>query len=111
MTEADLRYVTLWDLYGGLFTPTQRAICDMYFNYDLSPSEIAEEKKITRQGAQECLKKCMRQLDEYERAVGFSTKREKIISVIDAATKKARELSKVFPEAGEIEKILASAQI
>ena len=59
-------FIGLWDVYRGLLTPTQQEICDMYFNLDLTLSEIADEKGITRQGVSECLKTCKKQLEEYE---------------------------------------------
>lgn len=65
-------FVRLWDLYHGLLTPTQQEITDMYFNLDLTLSEIAEQKGITRQGVSECLKVCRKQLEEYESKLHLS---------------------------------------
>lgn len=65
-----LQFMRLWDLYGGLLTVTQREICGMYFNLDLTVTEIAEQKGITRQGVSECLTLCKRQLAEYEESLG-----------------------------------------
>lgn len=65
-----LRFMRLWDLYGGLLTPTQREITDMYFNLDLTVSEIAEQKGISRQGVSDCLNICKRELEEYEQKLG-----------------------------------------
>ena len=45
----DLAFLRLWDLYSPLLTPTQREITDLYFNYDLSLGEIAEQKGVSRQ--------------------------------------------------------------
>lgn len=59
-------FIRLWDIYKGLLTPTQQEITDLYFNLDLTLSEIADEKGISRQGVSECLKTCKRQLEEYE---------------------------------------------
>lgn len=64
-------FIALWDAYRGLLTPTQQEITDMYFNLDLTLSEIADEKGITRQGVSECLKTCKKQLEEYEEKLGF----------------------------------------
>ena len=41
----------LLDFYGELLSPRQRECCDLYFNEDLSLSEIAETCGISRQGA------------------------------------------------------------
>lgn len=61
-----ISFIRLWDVYNGLLTPTQQEITDMYFNLDLTLSEIAEQKGVTRQGVSECLKTCKKQLEEYE---------------------------------------------
>ena len=67
-----LEFMRLWDVYGGLLTPTQREMTDMYFNLDLTVSEIAEQKGISRQAVSECLAGCKRQLEEYEGALHHS---------------------------------------
>ncbi len=61
-----IMFMRLWDLYGGLLTENQREITGLYFNLDLTVSEIAEQKGISRQGVSECLNLCKRQLKEYD---------------------------------------------
>ena len=68
----DLRFLQLWDLYSPLLTATQREITDLYFNYDLSLGEIAEQKGVSRQSVSDCLQKCRKQLEKYEEKLGFS---------------------------------------
>ena len=58
--------IGLWDVYSALLTETQREITNLYFNLDLTVSEIANEKGISRQAVSECLKGCIQQLEEYE---------------------------------------------
>ena len=58
--------IGLWDVYSGLLTPTQQEITNLYFNLDLTVSEIAKEKGISRQAVSECLKGCASSLEEYE---------------------------------------------
>lgn len=65
-----LRFMRLWDLYGALLTPTQQDITDMYFNLDLTVSEIAEQKGVSRQGVSDCLNICKKELAEYEEKLG-----------------------------------------
>ncbi len=65
-----IQFMRLWDLYGGLLTPTQREITAMYFELDLTVSEIAEQKGISRQGVSECLALCKKQLKEYDDKLG-----------------------------------------
>lgn len=64
-------FIALWDAYGKLLTPVQREITDLYFNLDLTVSEIAEQKGITRQAVSECLKGCKKQLEDYEEKLRF----------------------------------------
>ena len=68
----DLQFLRLWDLYSPLLTATQREITDLYFNYDLSLGEIAEQKGVSRQSVSDCLQKCRKQLETYESKLGFS---------------------------------------
>ena len=61
----------LWDVYSPLLTEHQRDITNLYFNYDFSLTEIAEERNISRQSVSDCLKKCRKQLEFYEEKLGF----------------------------------------
>ena len=67
----DIQFLRLWDLYSPLLTATQREITDLYFNYDLSLGEIAEQKGVSRQSVSDCLNKCRKQLETYEEKLGF----------------------------------------
>ncbi len=68
----DLHFLRLWDLYSPLLTVNQREITDLYFNYDLSLGEIAEQKGVSRQSVSDCLQKCRKQLESYEGKLGFA---------------------------------------
>ena len=59
------------DLYSPLLTATQKEITDLYFNFDLSLAEIAEQKGVSRQSVSDCLRKCRKQLEDYEMRLGF----------------------------------------
>ena len=67
----DLHFLRLWDLYSPLLTQTQREITDLYFNYDLSLGEIAEEKGVSRQSVSDCLNKSRKQLEAYDQKLKF----------------------------------------
>ena len=69
----DLNFLRLWDLYSPLLTNTQREITDLYFNFDLSLGEIAEQKGVSRQSVSDCLNKCRKQLESYDKKLGFVT--------------------------------------
>lgn len=64
-------FMRLWDIYNGLLTETQQEITNLYFNLDLTVSEIAEEKGISRQAVSECLKTCKKQLEEFDGKLNF----------------------------------------
>lgn len=66
-----IEFMRLWDAYSGLLTPTQREITNLYFNLDLTVSEIAEQKGISRQAVSECLNGCKKQLEEFEEKLRF----------------------------------------
>ncbi len=67
----DLQFLALWDAYSPLLTERQKEITNLYFNYDLSLGEIAEEKGVSRQSVSDCLAKSRKQLEEYEEKLGF----------------------------------------
>ena len=72
----DGEFLRLWDVYSPLLTDSRKEITDLYFNYDLSLGEIAEEKGVSRQSVSDCLKKSRAQLEEYERKLGFCKAQE-----------------------------------
>ncbi len=84
----DLEFLRLLDLYSPLLTKTQREITDLYFNYDLSLAEIAEQKGVSRQSVSDCLNKSRKQLVSYEEKLGFARTLQELHAQIDALTNK-----------------------
>ena len=76
-------FIRLWDIYKGLLTPTQQEITDMYFNLDLTVSEIAKVKGVSRQAVSECLKGCKIQLEEYEEKLHFLKRMRKLTEEVE----------------------------
>ena len=56
----------LLDFYGEMLTNKQRDFLDLYYNEDLSLSEIAENEGITRQGVRDSIKRAEVQLFDME---------------------------------------------
>lgn len=56
----------LYDFYGDLLKESQRQIFEDYVSNDLSLAEIAEEHGVSRQGIHDVVKRCSRQMEEYE---------------------------------------------
>ena len=64
----------LFDFYGELLTPHQQKIySEIVFN-DLSLGEMSEQEGISRQGIHDLVKRCDRQLQEYENRLGLIKK-------------------------------------
>lgn len=53
----NLDVAVLLDFYGEMLTDKQRDAIDLYYNQDLSLSEIAEHEHITRQGVRDSIKR------------------------------------------------------
>ena len=79
-----LEFSVLFDYYGELLTVTQQNICDMYYNQNLSLTEIAEDLGITKQGVRDALKKAEKLLLKYEEALCIKEKNEQIGSLVQS---------------------------
>ena len=64
--EKSVHVSMLLEIYGKLITEKQRDIIDLYYNDNLSLSEIAEELGITRQGVHKNLVDAENKLFDYE---------------------------------------------
>ena len=56
----------LYDLYGSLLTKKQQEIIELYYCNDLSLGEISEQLEVSRNAIFDCLKKGIKQLENYE---------------------------------------------
>ena len=59
----------LFDFYGEMLGEHKKQIFEDYVLNDLSLAEIAEEEGISRQGVHDIVKRCTKQLKEYESAL------------------------------------------
>ena len=71
MTNDKLRMTMLFDFYGDLLTDKQREYYDLYYNEDLSLSEIAANVGITRQGVHDIIVRAENTLRETELKTGL----------------------------------------
>jgi predicted DNA-binding protein YlxM (UPF0122 family) len=82
MKDNTVEMVLLYDFFGELLTEKQRNCFDLYYNDDLSLSEIAEQAGITRQGVRDNIVHAEAALRRYEEKTGvvrrFTRMREQI---------------------------------
>ena len=71
MKGKPLEMSLLFDFYGETLTEKQRELFDLYYNEDLSLSEIAEHAGITRQGVRDSIKRAEHALGEMEDKLGL----------------------------------------
>lgn len=65
-----VKFGDLFELYGKLLPPSQMQVANMYFNEDLTISEIAENLNVSRQAIFDSLKKSEKKLTLIENKVG-----------------------------------------
>lgn len=77
-----LEYSILLDAYGGLLTDKQLEMMQLYYDEDLSLSEIGEQFGISRQGVHDSLKRSEQALDELEERLGILKERQTEIDAL-----------------------------
>lgn len=72
----DLELSIYFDAYGHMLTPKQSEIFDLYYNEDLSLSEIASMKNTSRQAIADSLTRARKRLHELEDGLGLVHQRK-----------------------------------
>ena len=78
MFEKDWKKSYLLDFYGDVLSTRKKEALDLYYNEDLSLSEIAEHLGISRQGVRDMIKKGEEELDFLEEKLGLAEKMSKL---------------------------------
>ena len=112
----NLEYLQLFDAYSGLLTEHQRYVCELYYMYDLSLAEIAEQKGTSRQSVSDTLAKSRAALDDYEAKLHHvALNREADLKISEMLTRTLRALEAMKasrPElSAEIDRIISLMQI
>lgn len=97
----------LYDFYGELLNNHKKTIFEEYVLNDLSLTEIADIEGISRQGVHDILKRCTKQLREYEAALHlvekFRQMKEKLSDVQELLKRAETEADgKVLQKAVEL---------
>ena len=72
--EHNVEMGLLFSFYRNMLTPRQAESVDLYYNEDLSLSEISEHLGITRQGVRDNIKRAERTLSETEQRLGLAAR-------------------------------------
>ncbi len=91
--DKNVKMAMLLDIYGKLLTAKQQDMLDLYYNQNLSLSEIAEEANITRQGVRKILVDGEKRLLNYEDLLGILDKKITNTKIIEELIKEKKDLS------------------
>lgn len=81
--EERIKITNLLYLYGELLSSTQKDVLDLYFIYDLSLAEIAENKNISRSAVEDAIKKGKEKLKYFESKLKLLEKNSKIGDLLE----------------------------
>lgn len=86
----------LFDFYGELLTDKQREYYDLHYNEDYSLGEISEQKKITRQGVWDIIRRAENIMRLTEEKTGLIRRFEELraeVAEIEGLVDRLREKS------------------
>ena len=83
--EKTIGMAFLSDFYGALLTEKQRQALRLFYEEDLTLSEIAEECACSRQAAHDLIKRSEALLTEYEQKLGLIAKHRRQQSLLKQA--------------------------
>ena len=101
----DLRISYLLDFYGEMLTETQREAVDAYYNQDMSLSEIAADRDISRQGVRDAIKRAEQQLTDMEERLGLCRRFEDMQKKLEEVCDRALDIQELNALHGGVEEI------
>ena len=96
MKNQAYRMALLFDFYGEMLTPRQKEFYDLYYNEDLSLSEIAENYDMSRQGVRDAIVRAEAALEEVEEKTGIVKRfqeQKRQLGEIESLAQAARDVS------------------
>ena len=81
--EEFVYYNDLFDIYADLLTDNEKNTFKDYYQEDLSLSEIADEKNVSRSAIQKTVKNVIDKLNYYESMLHIHEKNSKVIELLD----------------------------
>jgi predicted DNA-binding protein YlxM (UPF0122 family) len=82
--EEFIYYNDLFDIYADLLTDNERENFRDYYQEDLSLSEIADEKNVSRAAIQKTIKNVIDKLNNYEAKLHIYEKNSKVIEALNS---------------------------
>ena len=92
MKNQTFRMTMLFDFYGEVLTERQKEFFDLYYNEDLSLSEIAENYGISRQGVRDVIVRAEGVMQEIEDKTGLLKRFMQMQTRVDAILSAAQEI-------------------
>ncbi len=112
--KKNLQISILLDFYKEMLTEKQTDAIDLYYNQDLSLSEISEHLNITRQGVRDSIKrgeKLLLELEEKLRLVGRFRHIQDKIDKIDHIIQETEVLNEQKLHSGELASIVKKFKV
>ena len=108
--DKDLQFSVLLDYYADMLTDKQKDVIDLYYNEDLSLSEIAEHENITRQGVRDSIKRGEQTMLELEEKFHLVEKSRKFYDIIEEVGKLAADIVEECSSCGNPKGIVKRAE-
>ena len=93
MFQKDMKISLLLDFYGDVLSGRRLEIMKMYYDEDLSLSEIAEITGISRQGVRDSVKKSESELTKLEQTLNLAGRFDKVRSELDLIAEEIENIS------------------
>lgn len=103
MSEKTVWMTLLYDFFGDLLTEKQKEYFDLYYNEDLSLSEIAENTGISRQGVRDMLVRAESALIQYEEKTGIVSRFENMQKTLNKIEENVEKLRSCIDDREKVE--------
>ena len=95
MKNQTFRMTMLYDFYGELLTERQKEFYQLYYDEDLSLSEIAENYGISRQGVRDVIVRAEAYMTEIEDKTGLVKRFMQFVPHVEAIEQAAEEIRRM----------------
>ena len=93
--EEKIMLVSLYEIYKKMLTSHMQDIFEQYYYSDLSLREIADNKNISYQAVNDCIKKVSKILLEYEENIGAFEMKKDLMMLLENSDLKNKEIDKI----------------